>query len=105
MNTTTLSVKNKSAYTMSSARKYSMIGRALDHNFRRDIIDTILSNGNYICVTDIYIELRKEQSEVSQMLAVLYKAKIVYYEKIGKKYFYSVDIKKLDFIKRTSRRL
>ncbi|GIV32840.1 MAG: hypothetical protein KatS3mg031_0375 [Chitinophagales bacterium] len=65
--------------------------RALLHPLRQKILTVIKANGNKICVTDIYVKLRIEQSVASQHLAILREAGFVKTKRDGKKIWYSVN--------------
>lgn len=65
--------------------------RALYHPLRQRILEVIKSNKNRICVTDIYVKLRIEQSVASQHLAILRNQGFVKTEREGKTIWYSVD--------------
>jgi len=72
-------------------KRAQAILRAVSHNLRRSILDTIELNDNKITVTEIYVKLRLEQSVASQHLAILRKAGIVKTERSGKLIYYSVN--------------
>lgn len=67
-----------------------MILRALNHELRQQIIDLLYKEGS-LNVTDIFVNLRVEQSVASQHLAILRKANIVVRERKGKFIHYDVD--------------
>jgi len=71
-------------------KKAQNILRALGHQLRRSILETIENNDNKITVTEIYVKLRLEQSVASQHLAILRRAGIVETERDGKLIYYSV---------------
>ena len=75
-------------------RKAGMILRALDHELRRELIRLIHQNKS-IAVTQLYTELRLEQSVVSQHLAILRKAGIVTILRQGKHNSYSMNARSL----------
>lgn len=70
-------------------RKAVLVLRAVNHKLRQRIIDK-LENGP-MTVTDIYIQLRLEQSVASQHLAILRRAGVVKNERHGKFVYYSLD--------------
>lgn len=65
--------------------------RALNHPLREKILALILSNGNKMNVTEIYVKLRIEQSVASQHLAILRNEGLVTTERNGKIINYSVN--------------
>ena len=72
--------------------------RALNHKLRQQIlasIDEAQRKGKKICVTDIYVNLREEQSVISQHLAILRKVGVVKTERNGKFIYYFVDKNKV----------
>lgn len=79
-------------------RKAGMILRALDHELRRELIRLIHQNKS-ITVTQLYTQLRLEQSVVSQHLAILRKAGVVTILRQGKHKYYSINSVRLDEIK------
>lgn len=74
----------------SSLRKAALILRALNHELRQQIIQLLCDEGS-LNVTDIFVNLRVEQSVASQHLAILRKADIVVRERKGKFIHYDVD--------------
>ena len=79
-------------------KKTSLILRALNHKLRRVMIETILKKPEGITVTELYMELRLEQSVASQHLAILRTAGIVKTKRKGKQIFYSLNIEKIEKI-------
>ena len=71
-------------------RKAALILRALNHELRQQIIQLLCDEGS-LNVTDIFVNLRVEQSVASQHLAILRKAEIVVRERKGKFIHYNVD--------------
>ena len=65
--------------------------RALYHPLRQRIMEVIKGHKNRICVTDIYVRLRIEQSVASQHLAILRNQGFVKTQREGKTIWYSVD--------------
>jgi len=65
--------------------------RALNHPLRQRILEVIKGARNRMCVTDIYVKLRIEQSVASQHLAILRNQRFVKTEREGKTIWYSVD--------------
>ncbi len=82
-----------------SAKKAAMILRAVNHNLRQQILKLIDDNGK-MTVTEIYIQLRLEQSVASQHLAILRKAGFVNTDRDGKFIYYSVNHNRLDELNR-----
>lgn len=79
-------------------RKAVLVLRAVNHKLRQRIIK--LLDDEAMMVTDIYIKLRLKQSVASQHLAILRRAGVVTSEGKGKFRYYSIDIDRLDQIKR-----
>lgn len=73
-----------------SLKKGSMILRALNHKLRQQIIK-LVDEKKKITVTEIYIQLRLEQSVASQHLAILRRAGIVKTDRDGKFIYYSIN--------------
>ena len=64
-------------------KKAAMILRALNHKLRQLLIK-LIDEHQKITVTEIYVNLRLEQSVVSQHLAILRRAGIVITQREGK---------------------
>lgn len=75
-------------------KKAAMILRALNHKLRQQIIK-LLDDNKKLTVTEIYIQLRLEQSVASQHLAILRRAGIVKTEREGKFIYYTVGDERL----------
>jgi DNA-binding transcriptional ArsR family regulator len=73
-----------------SLKKGAMILRALNHKLRQQIVK-LIDEKKKITVTEIYINLRLEQSVASQHLAILRRAGLVRTDRDGKFIYYSVD--------------
>lgn len=71
-------------------KKASLVLRALNHKLRQQIIK-MLDEKQKMTVTDIYIQLRLEQSVVSQHLAILRRAGVVQTERDGKYIYYLIN--------------
>ena len=71
-----------------------MILRALNHKLRQQLL-RLIDEQQKITVTEIYVNLRLEQSVVSQHLAILRRAGIVLTRREGKFIFYSLNYKRL----------
>lgn len=80
-------------------KKASLILRAINHKLRQQILKLIDENKR-MTVTEIYIQLRLEQSVASQHLAILRKAGFVKTDRDGKFIYYSVDHERLDELHR-----
>lgn len=80
-------------------RKAVLVLRAVNHDLRRQIINLLEDKGS-LSVTDIYVNLRLEQSVASQHLAILRRAGIVNTERQGKYILYSLDKERLSQISR-----
>ena len=79
-------------------KKAGIILRSLNHKLRQDLIKLIHQNKS-ITVTQLYTQLRLEQSVVSQHLAILRKAGIVTILRQGKHKYYSINTVRLEEIK------
>ncbi len=71
-------------------KKSSLILRALNHNLRQNILKLLEDQGK-LTVTEIYVQLRLEQSVASQHLAILRRAGIVRTEREGKFIYYHLN--------------
>src|SRR5215472_3477875 len=71
-------------------KKAAMILRALNHKLRQQII-RILDENKRLTVTELYVQLRLEQSVASQHLAILRRAGIVKTERDGKFIHYTIN--------------
>jgi ArsR family transcriptional regulator, virulence genes transcriptional regulator len=71
-------------------KKASMILRALNHKLRQQIV-RLLDENKRLTVTELYIQLRLEQSVASQHLAILRRAGIVKTERNGKFIYYTIN--------------
>jgi DNA-binding transcriptional ArsR family regulator len=71
-------------------KKSALILRAVNHKLRQQILKLIDEKGK-VTVTEIYINLRLEQSVASQHLAILRKAGFVDTSRDGKFIYYSVN--------------
>lgn len=75
-------------------KKSSLILRALNHKLRQQILK-LLEEQSKLTVTEIYIQLRLEQSVASQHLAILRRAGIVKTEREGKFIYYGLHTQRL----------
>ena len=80
-------------------KKAAMILRALNHKLRQQLL-RLIDEQQKITVTEIYVNLRLEQSVVSQHLAILRRAGIVITKREGKFIFYSVNTDRLKELNR-----
>jgi DNA-binding transcriptional ArsR family regulator len=71
-------------------KKAALILRAINHKLRQQIMRLIHKNGR-MTVTEIYVQLRLEQSVASQHLAILRKAGFVSTHRDGKFIFYFIN--------------
>lgn len=71
-------------------KKSALILRALNHKLRQQLLK-LLEEKTKLTVTEIYIQLRLEQSVASQHLAILRRAGIVKTEREGKFIFYILN--------------
>ena len=89
--------KNGLELDYAELRKAVLVLRAVNHDLRQQIID-LLSRNPRMPVTDIYVQLRLEQSVTSQHLAILRKAGVVLTEREGKFIYYSLNRERLEQI-------
>lgn len=75
-------------------KKAALILRAVNHKLRQQILKLIYQNEK-MTVTEIYVQLRLEQSVASQHLAILRKAGFVNTIRDGKFIYYSVNNNRL----------
>ena len=78
-------------------KKGGLILRALNHKLRQQII-RLLDENKKMTVTEIYVQLRLEQSVASQHLAILRRAGIVKTGREGKFIFYTISTERLSHI-------
>ena len=81
-------------------KKAAMILRALNHKLRQQIV-RILDEHKKLTVTELYIQLRLEQSVASQHLAILRRAGIVKTERDGKFIHYTINPERIGDIMKT----
>ena len=99
-NTQTKTTQLKSSVTSLnhiSIKKVSLVFRALNHKLRLEILKFIENNGKS-SVTDIYIQLRMDQSVASQHLAILRRAGLLTTNREGKYVFYRLNTSKIEMI-------
>lgn len=78
-------------------KKAAVILRALNHKLRQQVLK-LLDHQQKMTVTEIYIQLRLEQSVTSQHLAILRKANLVKTHREGKYIYYSINYGRLNSI-------
>lgn len=78
-------------------KKGGLILRAINHKLRQQII-RLLDENKRMTVTEIYVQLRLEQSVASQHLAILRRAGIVKTERDGKFIYYTISTERLSHI-------
>ena len=78
-----------------NVKKAALILRALNHKLRQQILK-LIDEHSKMTVTDIYVQLRLEQSVASQHLAILRKAGFVKTDRDGKFIYYSVNDTRLE---------
>lgn len=76
-------------------KKSALVLRAINHKLRQRIMELVAEQPN-ITVTEIYVQLRLEQSVASQHLAILRKAGVLVTNRNGKFINYSVDTERID---------
>jgi DNA-binding transcriptional ArsR family regulator len=80
-----------------NVKKAALVLRALNHKLRQQIL-RLLEENQKMTVTDIYVQLRLEQSVASQHLAILRRAGIVKTERDGKYIYYRINEERLQQI-------
>ena len=80
-----------------SIKKVALIFRALNHKLRQDMLRMIDKKGK-VSVTEIFVDLRLEQSVASQHLAILRRAGILLTEREGKFMYYKLNSERLHMI-------
>lgn len=80
-------------------KKAAVVLRAINHKLRQQILHLIEENKR-MTVTEIYIQLRLEQSVASQHLAIMRRAGIVKTIREGKFIWYSANTERLEQISR-----
>jgi DNA-binding transcriptional ArsR family regulator len=78
-------------------KKATLVLRALNHKLRQQIVK-LLEENKKMTVTDIYVQLRLEQSVASQHLAILRRAGVVKTDRDGKYIYYYVNHDRLEQI-------
>lgn len=75
-------------------KKAALIIRSVNHKLRQQML-RLLEENQKMTVTEIYVQLRLEQSVASQHLAILRRAGIVKTDREGKFIYYSVNAQRL----------
>lgn len=75
-------------------QKAARLLRAINHSLRQQIL-AVLHKNEKMTVTELYIDLRLEQSVASQHLAILRQAGVVTTQRRMKNVFYSVNYQRL----------
>lgn len=76
-------------------KKAALILRAVNHKLRQQILQQINEHGK-MTVTELYVNLRLDQSVASQHLAILRKAGFVKTVREGKFIYYSVNTSRME---------
>lgn len=95
--TPTSTVGNPVRIDYLNVKKASLVLRALNHKLRQQMI-RLLDENKKMTVTDLYVQLRLEQSVASQHLAILRRVGIVKTSRDGKFIYYFVNYDRLDQI-------
>lgn len=80
-----------------SIKKASLTFRAINHPLRQEMIRMIDSKG-HATVTELFVEMRLEQSVASQHLAILRRAGLVKKEREGKFMYYKLNLERLQLL-------
>lgn len=78
-------------------KKAGLILRAINHKLRQEMVAFIDGRGR-VTVTEMFVEMRLEQSVASQHLAILRRAGIVKTEREGKYMYYSLNLNKMQLL-------
>jgi ArsR family transcriptional regulator, virulence genes transcriptional regulator len=78
-------------------KKAALILRAINHKLRQQML-LLLVDQKKMTVTEMYVQLRLEQSVASQHLAILRRAGIVQTVRDGKFIYYSINIERMAVI-------
>jgi DNA-binding transcriptional ArsR family regulator len=80
-----------------SIKKASLTFRAINHPLRQEMIRMIDTKG-HVTVTELFVEMRLEQSVASQHLAILRRAGLVKKERDGKFMYYKLNLERLQLL-------
>jgi DNA-binding transcriptional ArsR family regulator len=86
----TLQQPGQSKIDYLNVKKAALVLRALNHKLRQQMIK-MLDENTRMTVTELYVQLRLEQSVASQHLAILRRAGIVKTDRDGKYIYYRVN--------------
>ena len=89
--------KSATSLDFQSIKKVSMIFRALNHKLRQEIIRMIDKKGE-ASVSEIYVDMRLEQSVASQHIAILRRAGLILPERDGKFMKYKLNSVRIDMM-------
>lgn len=99
-----MSKENTIQTDLLSVKKACLVLRALNHKLRQQILN-ILDENKKMTVTDLYIQLRLEQSVASQHLAILRKAGFVKTQREGKFVYYRINHPRIEQINKLVKEL
>ncbi len=80
-----------------SIKKAALTFRAINHPLRQEMIRMIDSKG-HATVTELFVEMRLEQSVASQHLAILRRALLVKKIRDGKFMYYKLNLERLELL-------
>ena len=92
---------DKSLFDEQLMRKGALIIRALKNNLRQKIL-RLVHKHQRITVTEIYTQLKIEQSVTSQHLRILRDARLVNAQRDGKQIYYSINYERLYSIQKAA---
>ena len=87
--------KNKLDYE--AVKLAALTLRSINHDIRKDILK-LLEHNKSMKVTDIYLNLKMQQSETSINLAILRKSGIVSTNRKGKEVYYSLNLSRIEHV-------
>lgn len=86
---------NPLSLNYNEVKKSALVLRAINHKLRQKIMELVATQPN-ITVTEIYVQLRLEQSVASQHLAILRKAGVLKTTRNGKFINYAVSKERVE---------
>jgi len=89
--------KSATSLDFHSIKKVSMIFRALNHKLRQEILRMIDKRGQ-ASVSEIYVDMRLEQSVASQHIAILRRSGLIIPEREGKFMKYKLNSARIDMM-------
>jgi DNA-binding transcriptional ArsR family regulator len=89
--------KSATSLDFYSIKKVSMIFRALNHKLRQEILRMIDKKGQ-ASVSEIYVDMRLEQSVASQHIAILRRSGLIIPERDGKFMKYKLNSVRIDMM-------